>query len=85
MLSFDRYADLLLVLIIGGTGYLYGGLVGAVIFKLLQDWISALTPQYWQFWIGLILVIIVLTGRERINAWARRIGGMGMAKTGPHA
>jgi len=67
--SLDRSADLLLVLIIGGTGYLYGGLIGAVIYKFLQDWISTLTPQYWQFWIGLVLVIIVLIGRERVGAW----------------
>jgi branched-chain amino acid transport system permease protein len=67
--SLDRSADLLLVLIIGGTGYLYGGLIGAVIYKLLQDWIATLTPQYWQFWIGLMLVVIVLVGRERIAAW----------------
>jgi branched-chain amino acid transport system permease protein len=65
--SFERSADLLLVLIIGGTGYLYGGLIGAVIFKLMQDWIAHLTPQYWQFWIGLVLVLIVLVGRERIG------------------
>ena len=66
--SLDRSADLLLVLIIGGTGYLYGGLIGAVIYKFLQDWISTLTPQYWQFWIGLVLVVIVLVGRDRIGA-----------------
>src|SRR6266851_4729939 len=65
--SFERSADLLLVLIIGGTGYLYGGLIGAVIFKLMQDWIANLTPQYWQFWIGLVLVLIVLVGRNRIS------------------
>jgi branched-chain amino acid transport system permease protein len=67
--SFERSADLLLVLIIGGTGYLYGGLIGAVIFKLMQDWIANLTPQYWQFWIGLVLVAIVLVGRDRIGLW----------------
>jgi branched-chain amino acid transport system permease protein len=65
--SFDRSADLLLMLIIGGVGYLYGGLIGALIFKLLQDYLSSLTPQYWQFWIGLLLVAIVLIGRERIS------------------
>ena len=69
VLSLDRSADLLLVLIIGGTGYLYGGLIGAVIYKFLQDWIASLTPQYWQFWIGLVLVIIVLVGRERVEQW----------------
>ena len=67
--SFDRSADLLLVLIIGGTGYLYGGLVGAVVFKLMQDWLANLTPQYWQFWLGLVLVAIVLIGRERMARW----------------
>src|ERR1700716_4249649 len=69
--SFERSADLLLVLIIGGTGYLYGGLIGAVIFKLMQDFIANLTPQYWQFWIGLLLVAIVLVSRERIGFWTR--------------
>jgi branched-chain amino acid transport system permease protein len=67
--SLDRSADLLLVLIIGGTGYLYGGLIGAVIYKFLQDWIASLTPQYWQFWIGFALVVIVLIGRERVGEW----------------
>ena len=67
--SFERSADLLLVLIIGGTGYLYGGLIGAVIYKFLQDWIASLTPQYWQFWIGFVLVVIVLIGRERVEQW----------------
>ena len=67
--DFDRSADLLLVLIIGGTGYLYGGLIGAILFKLMQDYLAALTPQYWPFWIGLLLVVIVLVGRERISSW----------------
>jgi branched-chain amino acid transport system permease protein len=69
VLSLERSADLLLVLIIGGTGYLYGGLIGAVIYKFMQDWIASLTPQYWQFWIGLMLVLIVLVGRERMAGW----------------
>jgi len=73
--SLDRSADLLLVLIIGGTGYLYGGLIGAVIYKFLQDWIANLTPQYWQFWIGLVLVVIVLIGRERMQNWTANLRG----------
>jgi len=66
VLAFHRSADLLLILILGGTGYLYGGLVGALLFKLVQDAISNLTPEYWEFWIGLILVSLVMIGRERI-------------------
>src|SRR3984957_747918 len=68
VLSLDRSADPLCGLIIGGTRYLYGGLTGAVIYRFLPDWISTLTPQYWQFWIGLVLVVIVLVGRDRIGA-----------------
>jgi branched-chain amino acid transport system permease protein len=67
--SFDRSADLLVVLIIGGTGYLYGGLIGAVVFKIMQDYLAQWTPQYWPFWIGLMLVLLVLVGRERIGSW----------------
>lgn len=66
VLAFHRSADLLLILIIGGTGYLYGGLIGALLFKIVQNTIANLTPEYWEFWIGLILVAIVLIGRERI-------------------
>ena len=69
VLSLERSADVLLALVIGGTGYLYGGIIGAVLFKLMQDYLANLTPQYWQFWIGLVLVIIVLVGRERMASW----------------
>lgn len=67
--DFERSADLLLVLIIGGTGYLYGGLIGAFLFKFMHDYLAVLTPQYWPFWIGLLLVVIVMVGRERITNW----------------
>ena len=68
--DFHRSAEVLLMLVIGGTGYLYGGIVGALVFKLLQDLISAWTPQYWNFWLGLFLVVLVLVGRDRfIRPW----------------
>jgi branched-chain amino acid transport system permease protein len=73
VLAFHRSADVLLVLVIGGAGYLYGGLIGAVVFKVLQDVLAGITPQYWQFWIGLILVALVLAGRERLTDRARRL------------
>ena len=67
--AFERSADLMLVLVIGGTGYLYGGLIGAVVFRMLQEVFSTITPQYWQFWIGLVLVVIVMVGRQRLHRW----------------
>ncbi len=66
VLAFDRSADVLLMLVIGGVGWLYGGVAGAIVFKLLQNWLSAVTPQYWMFWIGLLLVLLVLVGRDRV-------------------
>ncbi|MGV3549507.1 branched-chain amino acid ABC transporter permease [Rhizobium sp.] len=76
VLAFHRSAEVLLVLVIGGAGYLYGGLIGAVIFTLLRDYLSMITPQYWMFWIGLILIIIVLVGRDRITRWQTLLPAM---------
>ncbi len=73
--GFDRSADVLLMLVIGGTGWLWGGLIGAVVFKTLHSLVSALTPQYWTFWIGLFLVLLMLVGREKLLrpwTWGRR-------------
>jgi branched-chain amino acid transport system permease protein len=70
--DFHRSADVMLVVVIGGTGYLYGGVFGAIAFKLLHDLISAWTPQYWTFWLGLFLVVLALVGRDKLlHPWAR--------------
>jgi branched-chain amino acid transport system permease protein len=71
--DFHRSADILLMLIIGGAGYLYGGLLGAALFVGLRDLISGATPEYWEFWIGLLLVALVTIGRERIAMAFRRL------------
>jgi branched-chain amino acid transport system permease protein len=68
--ALERSADVMLMLVIGGVGWLYGSVVGAVVFKIMHDVISGITPQYWTFWIGLFLVVLVLVGRERlIRPW----------------
>ncbi|MGN1055487.1 MAG: branched-chain amino acid ABC transporter permease [Comamonas sp.] len=64
--AMERSADVLLMLVIGGIGWLYGGVLGAVVFKLLHDVIASITPQYWTFWMGLILVVLVMAGRDRL-------------------
>lgn len=63
VLGFPRSAELLIMLVLGGTGYLYGALIGAAVFMLLQNYLANLNPVYWQFWLGLLLVMIVLLAR----------------------
>ncbi|HUQ26404.1 MAG TPA: branched-chain amino acid ABC transporter permease [Burkholderiales bacterium] len=60
VLSFGRSADVLVILILGGAGRLYGGLIGAVIYMVARDQFSGVNPQYWYFWIGLLLVAVVM-------------------------
>ncbi len=77
VLEFHRSADVMLALVIGGAGWLWGGLVGAMAFKVLHDVISSFTAQYWTFWIGLVLVLLMLVGRERLFRpwqWFKRGG-----------
>ena len=79
-LSFERSADLLVMVVLGGGGRLYGGLVGAIIFMVARDQFSGIAPQYWYFWIGLLLVAVViflpngiLGGLSQITARWRRL------------
>ena len=59
-LGFERSAELLVMVVLGGAGRLYGGLVGAIIFMLARDQLSGMAPQYWYFWIGVLLVMVVI-------------------------
>ena len=59
-LGFQRSADVLVMLVLGGAGRLYGGLIGAAIFMIARDQFSGIAPQFWYFWIGLLLVIVVI-------------------------
>lgn len=72
VLEFNRSADVLLALIIGGPGWLYGGIAGALVFKILQDVLSSTAPQFWMFWMGLFLVVLALVGRDRLTRWVVR-------------
>ena len=63
VLGFARSADLLIMLVLGGPGWLYGGLIGAAVFMIAQSQLSSLNPVYWQFWLGLFLVAMVFAAR----------------------
>ena len=66
VLALNRSAELLIILVLGGTGRLYGGLVGAAVFMIAQDVLAGINPVYWQFWIGALLVAVVLFARGGI-------------------
>ena len=62
-LSLDRSGGALIMLILGGGGRLYGAFIGVPLYMIAQDRFSELEPAYWYFWIGLLMVIVVLFGR----------------------
>lgn len=59
-LDFQRSAEIMIILVLGGAGRLYGGIVGAIVFLIARDQFSGLAPQYWYFWIGFLLVLVVM-------------------------
>jgi branched-chain amino acid transport system permease protein len=75
VLSFQRSADVVVMLILGGTGRLYGAILGAVIYMVARDQLSDLNPQYWYFWIGLLLMVVVLFMPKGILGALTRLAG----------
>ena len=63
VLSFARSGTVLIVLIFGGVGRLYGAFVGATVYYLLEDQLAKISPEFWQFGVGLVLVLVVLFAR----------------------
>jgi branched-chain amino acid transport system permease protein len=61
--GFPRSADLMIMLVLGGAGRLYGGLIGAMVFMIAHHYLADLNPVYWEFWLGLLLVVVVLFAR----------------------
>ena len=59
LLSWHQSADVLLILILGGMGQLWGGVVGAFTFVLLQELLSGFT-KLWHLWLGVVIVLLVL-------------------------
>ncbi|MGB3070343.1 MAG: branched-chain amino acid ABC transporter permease [Ottowia sp.] len=73
-ISFNRSAEVLIILVLGGTGRLYGGLIGALVYMLVHDWFADMNPQYWMFWLGIFLIAAVMLGRGGImGALSRRV------------
>jgi branched-chain amino acid transport system permease protein len=72
VLSFNRSAELLLILVLGGSGRLYGALIGTVVFMSAHHVLSDMNPEYWQFWLGALLLAIVLFARDGVMGGLQR-------------
>jgi branched-chain amino acid transport system permease protein len=64
VLSFARSGTILIILILGGIGRLYGAFTGTVIYMILEDQLAKLSPEFWEFGVGLVLVLTVLFARR---------------------
>ncbi len=62
MLSWHTSGEIMVFVILGGVARLYGPVAGAALYVLLEQVLGGLT-EHWQFWLGLMLVIVVLFAR----------------------
>jgi branched-chain amino acid transport system permease protein len=72
VLAFNRSAELLLILVLGGSGSLYGAIIGTIVFMSAHHVLSDMNPEYWQFWLGALLLVIVLFARDGVMGGLRR-------------
>ncbi len=63
VLGFQRSGEIVIMLVFGGIGRLYGAFVGASLYMIAQDQLAKLEPAFWYFWIGLLLVLLVMFAR----------------------
>ncbi len=66
MMDWTRSGELIFMIVLGGTGTLFGPVLGAAAFLLLEEWLSGIT-LYWQLIFGAFLIGIVLFVRGGIN------------------
>ena len=73
-LGLDRAATVLIILVLGGAGRLYGAFVGAVAYMVLAHFLSKVYPTAWQLGLGLLLVGIALFARNGILGLGEALG-----------
>ena len=81
VLSFELSGEMLVMLILGGVGRIYGAFVGPGVYMIAQDQLAKQFPEYWYFGIGLMLVIVVLFARGGILGIIDRLVDRFKAKT----
>lgn len=72
-LSLERSAAVIIILILGGYGRLYGAFVGAVAYMALAHFLSKAYPTAWQLGLGALLVVIALFARNGVLGIGERL------------
>jgi branched-chain amino acid transport system permease protein len=72
-LNLERSGGVLIMLIIGGVGRLYGAFIGVPLYMIAQNRFSEIEPVYWYFWIGLLMVLVVVFARGGILGLVERL------------
>jgi branched-chain amino acid transport system permease protein len=75
-LGFERSGNVLIMLLLGGIGQLYGAFIGVPLYMIAQDRFAAIDPVYWYFWIGLLLVLMVMFARGGVLGIIDRVGAL---------
>jgi branched-chain amino acid transport system permease protein len=75
VLSFERSGEIVIMLVFGGIGRVYGAFIGVTIYLIAQDQLAKSDPLFWNFWIGLILVLTVLFARGGVLGVFDRLRG----------
>jgi branched-chain amino acid transport system permease protein len=65
VMFWTRSGDLMVMVILGGMGTLFGPVIGAIVYLVLEEFLSQLT-EYWALIMGPLLLLIVLFGRGGI-------------------
>jgi branched-chain amino acid transport system permease protein len=72
VMYWTRSGDLMVMVILGGMGSLFGPVIGAIVFLLLEEFLSQVT-EYWAMIMGPLLLLIVLFGRGGIDGLLGRL------------
>jgi branched-chain amino acid transport system permease protein len=73
VLGFERSGSALIMLIIGGVGRLYGAFIGVPLYMIAQDRFAQADPVYWDFWIGLLLILVVVFARGGLLGFVEQL------------
>jgi len=90
VLSFDKSAEVLLMVTLGGAGTLYGGIIGGLALIVAQYLLSGISPEYWQFWVGVAFIALVFLARgglvglgvRAVASLSRGRGAQGLSQGG---